>query len=169
MSSESSPNTRSGLESHLDQNAVVGQLRRWATVASLAGVLAVDQISKSMAISGLLGGPVDLGYIRLRLVANRGILLGFRLPTILIALATLAVLAWAIRAGRDAGPQRLLAYGFIAGGALGNLVDRFLERPFFPAGAVVDWIGVGWLTLNLADVAIVIGAVLVLFDRSSNQ
>ena len=44
----------------------------------------------------------------------------------------------------------------MAGGALANLADRSLD------GSVVDFIDIGpWPTFNLADVAIVVGAVLV--------
>jgi signal peptidase II len=55
------------------------------------------------------------------------------------------------------------ALGAIAGGALGNVIDRLRF------GAVVDFIhahvgAVSWYVFNLADAAIVIGVGLLLFD-----
>lgn len=162
MNCESLHTPRAGQRSEPDRMAFHLRFSRWTVVAFTLLVLVVDQASKQLAISFLLRGPADFGYIRLRLVANRGILLGFSVPTIVIGLATLAVVVVALRAGREASPGRSLAFGLITGGALGNLIDRFLERSLFPAGAVVDWIGFGSLTFNLADLSIVVGAVLTL-------
>jgi signal peptidase II len=48
-----------------------------------------------------------------------------------------------------------LATGLLAGGAVGNLIDRVRR------GSVVDFIDFpGWPAFNLADAAITIGAVL---------
>ncbi len=48
--------------------------------------------------------------------------------------------------------------GLMLGGALGNLVDRVFRGH---GGSVVDFIHFGfWPTFNVADVAIVVGAVL---------
>jgi signal peptidase II len=48
-----------------------------------------------------------------------------------------------------------VAVGLLAGGALGNLVDRVLE------GAVTDYVDfLAWPPFNLADVAIVVGVAL---------
>lgn len=66
---------------------------------------------------------------------------------------------------RASARQRLIncAYALIIGGALGNLFDRVVH------GAVIDFIdfyvnGWHWPTFNLADTAICVGAVLILFD-----
>jgi signal peptidase II len=54
----------------------------------------------------------------------------------------------------------------ILGGALGNLSDRLFRAPGFMRGHVVDWIsafgpnGERWPIFNLADSAIVCGAIL---------
>jgi signal peptidase II len=59
-----------------------------------------------------------------------------------------------------------LALGFILGGALGNLSDRLFRAPGVGRGHVVDWIsafgpdGKHWPIFNLADSAIVCGAIL---------
>jgi signal peptidase II len=59
-----------------------------------------------------------------------------------------------------------VALGLILGGALGNLVDRIFRAPGVFRGYVVDWIslfgpyGAHWPIFNLADSAIVCGAIL---------
>jgi signal peptidase II len=51
-----------------------------------------------------------------------------------------------------------VATGLLAGGALGNLVDRI------QAGAVTDFVDLSpWPPFNLADVAITLGVVLLVF------
>jgi signal peptidase II len=58
-----------------------------------------------------------------------------------------------------------VALGLILGGAVGNLIDRLFREPGIGRGHVVDWIslfgpnGVHWPIFNLADSAIVCGAV----------
>ena len=57
--------------------------------------------------------------------------------------------------------------GLIIGGALGNAVDRLVD------GAVTDFLdihinGYHWPTFNLADVAIVIGVAIIIFDGFRN-
>ncbi|MEW6058890.1 MAG: signal peptidase II [Actinomycetota bacterium] len=54
-----------------------------------------------------------------------------------------------------------VALGLILGGALGNLTDRLLRGDGFLTGRVVDFIDVHiWPVFNLADSAIVVGALL---------
>ena len=66
----------------------------------------------------------------------------------------------------DALPGWAVALGLVLGGALGNLTDRIFRAPGVGRGQVVDWIslfgpdGVHWPIFNLADSAIVCGAVL---------
>lgn len=84
---------------------------------------------------------------------------------ILSVLAALAVLAIAIVAARTPPGARLrrAALAMIAGGALGNLVDRVRE------GAVTDFVRWRvhehrWPIFNLADAALLVGAVLLVAD-----
>ena len=78
----------------------------------------------------------------------------------------LGVAAWiAVELKRHAG-QKLLSFGLalVMGGALGNVVDRVRF------GAVVDFIqwhaaGFYWPAFNIADSAITIGAVLLVFSQ----
>lgn len=136
---------------------------RWVLAIAISMVFAVDQITKELAIHTLSSGPITLGGLRLHLVANRGILLGFPAPTSIIVLATVGVVIVALRSARGSRLTTALAYGLLAGGAMGNLFDRFQGRHGFPPEAVVDWISVGRITFNLADVFLVVGVVMLAF------
>lgn len=139
-------------------------------VVTVAVVLVADQATKTLAVQKLIDGPVDiLGPWRLRLVANRGAILGIPAPAWLLFAGFGIVAAMALVAVRRAPPMRIAAgYGLVVGGAAGNIVDRILHRPRFPGHAVVDWIGSSFLpTFNLADVDILLG--LILLARASNR
>ena len=132
-----------------------------------AATILVDQITKFVATRILAGGPIDLEIIRLRLVANRGILMGIPAPTIVV-LGAAAGLLVALRGSKGATLAMSLGYGLIAGGAMGNLVDRFVERGAFPPHAVVDWISLGHVTFNIADAMILFGLLIVGHDAHSS-
>jgi signal peptidase II len=59
-----------------------------------------------------------------------------------------------------------VALGLVLGGAIGNLADRVFRSPGVFRGRVIDWIslfgprGEHWPIFNLADSAIVCGAIL---------
>jgi signal peptidase II len=78
----------------------------------------------------------------------------------LLALAVVAGLLWYSRGVRSR--WGLVALGLVAGGALGNLIDRaFRGDAGFMQGAVIDFIDVQfWPVWNVADMAVSIGAVL---------
>lgn len=66
---------------------------------------------------------------------------------------------------RQSAAKRLsnIAYALIIGGAIGNLIDRLMH------GFVIDYLDfyVGnwhWPTFNLADMAICVGAALIIFE-----
>ncbi len=55
-----------------------------------------------------------------------------------------------------------LALGLLLGGAVGNLVDRLVRPPGIGTGHVVDFLAYGgWFIGNVADIAIVVAAVLI--------
>ena len=52
-------------------------------------------------------------------------------------------------------------FALVLGGAIGNLTDRAFNHPGLFRGSVTDWIRLpNWPNFNLADIAIVIAAVL---------
>jgi len=105
--------------------------------------------------------PVLFG-IDLHLVRNTGVAFGVLagagdVPTIVVtAVAVGALLAFFLaRAGR---PLLWLPVGMVLGGAAGNLIDRLR------LGAVIDFIDpTFWPAFNLADTAIVLGVLGVLY------
>ena len=132
--------------------------RRAAAVAAL--VVAADQLTKALVRGSLAEGAqrrVVPGVLTLVHTTNTGVafsaLSGSTLLVTLLALAVLAGL-FAFFARHARRPLLWLAVGLVAGGALGNLIDRLR------AGAVTDFIKLpDWPAFNLADSAITIGVV----------
>ena len=150
--------------------------RSLAYLIALLG-LGLDQASKLWAlylfdIEAVITrqGPVAVTpFFDLVLVWNKGISYGWfqqhddmgRLA--LIGVAALASVGLAIWMWQARGTLVLLGLGLVLGGALGNGIDRIVH------GAVVDlfhfyWQNFSWYVFNLADVWIVIGAALLIYD-----
>lgn len=135
--------------------------RAWSLAAALGAlVVAADQIAKAAIEAQLVvGEEVDvLGPIGLTLSHNSGVAFGLAggagLPLVVIPLLALGVVAY-LFARDPTRPWMWVATGLLAGGAVGNLIDRV------HADAVTDFIAVGsWPAFNLADVAITTGVLL---------
>jgi signal peptidase II len=134
-------------------------------LAVAAAVIVVDQLTKWWAVETLSTRTIDVVWkLRLILVENRGTAFSLTQsggPVItLLALAVVAGLLWYSRGVRSR--WGLVALGLVAGGALGNLIDRaFRGDAGFMQGAVIDFIDVQfWPVWNVADMAVSIGAVL---------
>ncbi len=107
--------------------------RRWILAATITAAIAIDQITKTLAVEMLGSSPAHIGFLHLRLVANRGLLMGMlQAPLVVVAAATLLVVFTATRARPRNDPQIVIAFGLLAGGALGNFVGRLLQRQHFP-------------------------------------
>ena len=143
-----------------------------ALLGTAAVVVALDQVSKEVALRVLADGPVEVveGAFTLRLTFNPGgafgLLQGF--PGLFLAatlLVMVLILMWARRL--EAGVWGV-ALGAILGGGLGNVADRIWR----PTDGVVDFIDLHvWPVFNLADSAIVLGVgmVLLLSARTEEQ
>ena len=136
-----------------------------------AAVVAVDQLTKWWAVETLDERNIDLVWtLRLNLTLNDGAAFGLGgsgLGPVIGVLAVVVVVAL-VRAGRlEANRTVHIALGLVAGGALGNLVDRaFRPGDGFMGGAVVDFVDLQWWPIfNVADMALVCG-VIVLFLRA---
>ena len=146
-------------------------------LALAVAIVVVDQISKAWALVTWFDPPRSIEvtpFFNLVAVLNTGVSFGFLsgdssiMPYILAALATTiaAVLTvWLIRA-----PRRFvaIALGCVLGGAIGNIIDRLRFH------AVIDFIdihaaGYHWPAFNIADSAITIGVVLLIFDSFANR
>jgi signal peptidase II len=77
-------------------------------------------------------------------------------------LIAVAASAWLVRAALTASTKLMsTAYALIAGGAIGNVVDRMLREDKWMNGRVVDFIDFQWFPVfNIADSSISVGAVL---------
>ncbi len=136
------------------------------TLGVAAGVLVVDQVSKSIAVARLEGEPsVELlgHWLRLTFVRNSGA--AFSLAgnyTVLISILAMVVAVAIVRTARTlTNPWWAVVLGGILGGALGNLLDRILRDPAPLRGHVVDFLKLpNWPVFNVADMALVGSATL---------
>jgi signal peptidase II len=138
-----------------------GAKRAWVLAVALCLlVVATDQAAKALVEANLATGEqVEvLGPLELTLTHNSGVAFGLAGGggVTLVLFAVVALLVVGVLFSRE--PERpwlWVAVGLLAGGALGNLIDRLLE------GAVTDYIDfLSWPPFNLADVAITAGVAL---------
>jgi signal peptidase II len=146
-------------------------------LAVAAATCAADQAVKLWLIFGYeLGarGRVALApFVDLVLTWNRGISYGWFQQDgplgqwLLLGIKLVAVILLWIWLARAASRLTALALGLIVGGAVGNAIDRLAY------GAVADFVllylqtpsfSFNWYVFNLADVAIVAGVVLLLYE-----
>jgi signal peptidase II len=134
--------------------------RAWGLAGALCALVVIlDQATKAAIEASLVPGEkVDvLGPLTLTLAHNDGVAFGLASGggAALVALTIAALVFVAILFARDpTRPGMWLAIGLLAGGALGNLIDRVR------VGEVTDYLGVlSWPPFNLADVAITLGVV----------
>lgn len=141
-------------------------------LALAAVVVVLDQLTKWLILTQVMAPPRVIevtGFFNLVLAFNRGVSFGLLAsdygwkPYLLagLALAVVALLLYWVR--RQPGWLPGVAVGLIVGGAVGNVLDRFVH------GAVVDFLdlhlaGWHWPAFNLADTAIVCGVGLLLLD-----
>jgi signal peptidase II len=132
----------------------------WRAGALGAIVVAIDQAAKAAVEDRLtIGQHVEvLGPLRLTLSHNDGVAFGLAggagVPLVLVTLAALGVVAY-LFARNPTRPGMWVAAGLLAGGAIGNLVDRIR------ADVVTDFVDLPpWPPFNLADVAITAGVIL---------
>jgi signal peptidase II len=147
--------------------------RRIGLFSAIAFVaLALDVVSKVLVVAKLPMSPTEKhvrllgGAIYLDQTRNSGAAFGTGF-TVILTVVAVAVVAVIVRtAGRMRSPGWAIALGLVLGGALGNLTDRVFRAPGVGRGHVVDWISVfgpdgqHWPIFNLADSAIVCGAIL---------
>ena len=138
------------------------------------GVLVLDQLSK-VAISSTFKlyevQPIIHGLINLTHIHNTGAVFGLlagkaslmrKLFFLAVSLLAMGVVLWMVLRLSQGQKVELVALSLIFGGALGNIVDRIR------LGEVIDFIDVyyrsyHWPAFNVADSAITIGVILLLF------
>ncbi len=149
------------------------RIARAPLVAGVAlGVVVLDQLSKEWALERLSRGRIVevVGSLRFNLTWNTGTAFSLGSGRNLgpfIALLALLVVAYLLWSGQSRTKLGAVAAGMVAGGAIGNLVDRALRsgpagtEAGFMGGAVVDFVDLQWWPVfNVADAGIVVGALL---------
>jgi len=139
----------------------VGPWGRAAGVFAL--VVALDQATKALVVATVDRGQRDgvLPGVEIVHVRNPGVAFGFlpeagALGVGLTIAALLGLLAYFSLRSRK--PLLWLPTGLLLGGAVGNLIDRVR------IGSVVDFVDLPlWPAFNLADTAIVVGVLALLY------
>ena len=143
----------------------------WLILAVVVGVL--DQVTKQLVLANLYRGEVIpvTGFFDLVLVFNTGAAFSFLAEhggwqRWFFTVLALGISAWLLALMHHHRHEKLLpaAFALIIGGALGNVYDRIVH------GAVVDFLhfhyaGWSWPAFNLADSAITVGVVLMLWGQ----
>jgi signal peptidase II len=140
-------------------------VRAWLWTGLVTGaVVLLDQLSKAAVRSAIVPGEARDVLPGLQLVNthNQGVAFGF-LPgrhvavTILVGAALLVLVVYFAR--NLSKPLIWLPTGMVLGGALGNILDRARS------GSVTDFVKLplGWPPFNLADAAITLGVIVLLF------
>ena len=144
----------------------------WNGLGISALVMVLDQLSKWVIVSLVMTPPIQIeltSFFNLVLTYNRGVSFGMfsngtdtgKWLLIGVALVILSFLfRWLFQSNRL---FIVIALGLIIGGAIGNVIDRVL------VGAVVDFLdfhafGYHWPAFNVADTAIFIGAIGLVFE-----
>lgn len=157
--------------------------QRWQalTVFGLVGaaIAAVDQLTKIWALGALEPGhyyPIWGSFFGLNLVRNPGAAFSFlsNHTWVFTLLTVLILVAVAGAVTKLSNPWWALALGLLAGGGVGNLIDRLIRPPYQGQGHVVDFLAYSdWFVGNVADIAIVlagaIAVLLLLLDKPLGQ
>jgi signal peptidase II len=135
-------------------------------------VFAVDQLSKWWILKIVNldeREPIQITpFLDLAMAWNKGVSYGLfttHMQSLLVALSlaiTAMLVLWLAKAEK---PITAASYGLLIGGAIGNALDRLLH------GAVADFVHLHWGTwswyiFNVADIAIVAGVAVLLYDAT---
>jgi signal peptidase II len=147
------------------------EAKRWYALAGL--VIVLDQLSKWVVLENIRFGETIYvaPFWNWVLTYNPGAAFSFLADQPgwqrwFFTVLAIAVSGWIVLELKKCAEQKLvsIALALIMGGALGNVVDRVRF------GAVVDFIqwhaaGFYWPAFNVADSAITVGAVLLVFEQ----
>jgi signal peptidase II len=146
-------------------------MRKWLNLSAL--VIIFDQLSKWLMSSwlDLYETVAVVPYFNLTLAHNHGAAFSFLASaggwqrwffTILAIVVSVVLTVWMKRLQANAKLEAI-SLALILGGAIGNVIDRVAH------GYVIDFLDVyvgsyHWPAFNIADSAICVGAVLLIFD-----
>lgn len=136
--------------------------RSWCLAGALCGLVVIaDQATKALAEARIaVGEQIDvLGPLELTLTHNEGVSWGLasgvgEAPLVALTLVALAAIGYFFSRDPTRGGM-WVAIGLLAGGAVGNMIDRVR------AGRVTDFVDLPpWPPFNIADVGITFGVAL---------
>jgi signal peptidase II len=145
-------------------------MRKFAIYGSMVAVIVVLDIWTKWVVERTLTLyhpiPVIGDFFRLTYIYNRGAAFGLSLGEysryffLVLTVVALVVLFLWFRTTPRWDRLRLFAIASVAGGAIGNLIDRVRHEH-----GVVDFLdfglgGVRWPVFNVADIAVTVGALL---------
>jgi len=140
-------------------------MKMWPFFSITSLIVLIDQLSKlyiRVNIPLNTSIPIVRGIFRITHVENSGAAFGLlqnqTMLFIIVSFLTIALIFFYWRHIPRSTGWVYTALALVAGGAIGNLIDRI------HLGKVVDFFDFGiWPVFNVADAAIVIGVVILLF------
>jgi signal peptidase II len=134
-----------------------------------AAVVVVDLLTKRWAAATFAGAPKEvLGpLLTFTYTENPGSAFGLiSAGGAIFGFAAFIAVGIVIGALLEARPTvEIVGFGMVAGGAVGNLVDRIARGPGLLDGTVIDWIQFpNFPVFNIADSSLTIGVALLLIS-----
>lgn len=126
----------------------------------LISIVIIDQISKILIIN-FLKEPIGNDYLKLEIVNNTGMAFGFNSGNTKNIFLTIFVLAIVLTFVKNQieriDMKTTVVIGMVLGGAVSNLIDRIFRE------GIIDFIKIYKIpTFNVADIAIVVGWILII-------
>ena len=149
---------------------IIGPFTRLGALIAIL-VFAADQLSKYWILRIINldeRDPIQITpFMDLAMAWNRGVsygLLSTNTQVLLIILSLVISFFIVLWLAKTTHPMAAAAFGLILGGAIGNALDRAIH------GAVADFVHLHWGTwswyiFNVADIAIVAGVALLIYDN----
>lgn len=128
----------------------------------------MDYVTKTLALEYLSSQPKQIigDFLQLKLVFNSGAAFSLASSGTIFLSSFAMIVAASIfyYARKVTSTSWAVALGLALGGIFGNLADRIFRQPGALQGEVVDWIQLpNWPVFNVADMAVVSAAALVVF------
>jgi signal peptidase II len=167
----------SSLSAEVDAAPTEGPAQRkrswkWTVVFAAVGllVLGLDQLTKVLALQHLTPGePVNVigTFLKFNLIRNSGAAfsLGAGYTPVISAIQITVAIGVIYLSRRLGSVAWAVAFGFLFGGAVGNIVDRIFREPSPFHGHVVDFLQTPhWAIFNVADMAVTSAACLLVIQ-----
>jgi signal peptidase II len=133
-------------------------------------VLGLDQLTKVLALRHLTPGePVNVigSLLKFNLIRNPGAAfsLGTSYTPVISAIQIIVAVGVVWLSRRLGSIGWAIAFGFLFGGAVGNIMDRIFRAPSPFHGHVVDFLQTPhWAIFNVADMAVTSAAILLVIQ-----